>query len=176
MKKVLFIGCLLIISSCSDYEVRQRLMQADSICEENADSSLSIIRKLRDNVVEWHESDRIYANSIYNRARIKNYCKKSADRDSLKELFEEQASVLNESHQRAERFVDTIVAILFVLLVLSGLFLLYFILHHKANKRRIRYLLYMNDRKSDQICRLKEETNGWISERNQRLQELTASP
>ena len=175
MKKVLFIGCLLIISSCSDYEVRQLLIQADSICETNADSSLSIIRELRDNVDEWHESDRIYAYSIYNRARIKNYCEKSTDKDDLKELFEEQASVLNESHQRAEWFIDTIIAILFVLLLVLGLFLLYFILHHKADKRYIRYLQYMNDRKSDQICRIKE-TNGWKPENNQRLKELAASP
>ena len=177
MKKALFFGCLfLFVCSCSDYEVRQRLMQADCLYVTNPDSSLNIIRELRDNVSEWHESDRIYANSIYNKARIKNYCEKSADRDSLKELFEEQASVLNESHQRAERFVDTIVAILFVLLVLFGLFLLYFILHHKADKRRIRYLLYMNNRKSDLICRLKEKTNGWISENNQRLHQLAVCP
>ncbi|MCR5755799.1 MAG: hypothetical protein K6G30_13425 [Acetatifactor sp.] len=177
MKKALFFGCLfLIVCSCSDYNVRRQLIQADSLCTTNADSSISIIRELQDNVGEWHESDRIYANSIYNRARIKNYCEKSADRDSLKELFEEQASVLNESHQRAERFVDTMVAILFVLFVLFGLFLLYFILHQKADKRRIRYLLYMNDRKSDQIKSLKEETSEWISKRNQRQQELAASP
>ncbi|MBR6121405.1 MAG: hypothetical protein IKQ05_03315 [Prevotella sp.] len=177
MKKVLFFGCFfLTICSCSDYEVRQRLIQADRICETNADSSSSIIRELQDNVGEWHESDRIYANSIYYRARIKDYCEKSADKDNLKVLFEEQASILNESHQHAERFIDTIVAILFVLLVLSGLFLLYFILHHNADKRHIRYLQYMNDRKSDQIHRMKEESDGWKLENNQRLQELVASP
>ena len=177
MKRVLFFGCLfVIVCSCSDYNVRRQLIQADSLCTTNADSSLSIVGELQDNVSEWHESDRIYANSIYNRARIKNYCEESTDRDSLKELFEEQTSVLNESHQRAERFLDTIVAILFVLFVLSGLFLLYFILHHKADKRRIRYLQYMNDRKSDQIKRLKEETNEWISEQNQRLHQLAVSP
>jgi hypothetical protein len=177
MKKTLFFGChLLIIFSCSDYEVRRQIMLADSLCATNPDSSLCIIRELRDNIGEWYESDRIYANSIYNRARIKNYCEKNADKDELNELFEEQASVLHESHQRTERFIDTIITVLFILLVILGISLLYYVLVHKTEERHIRYLQYINDRKSDQLRRMKEKTNEWMSENNQRLQELAASP
>ena len=158
MKKTLFFGCLLlIIFSCSDYEVRRQIMLADSLCATNPDSSLCIIRELRDNIGEWYESDRIYANS-------------------MNELFEEQASVLHESHQRTERFIDTIITVLFILLVILGISLLYYVLVHKTEERHIRYLQYINDRKSDQLRRMKEKTNEWMSENNQRLQELAASP
>ena len=65
MKRVLFFGCLfIIVCSCSDYNVRRQLIQADSLCTTNADSSLSIVGELQDNVSEWHESDRIYASAI----------------------------------------------------------------------------------------------------------------
>ena len=177
MKKILFFGCiLLIVCSCSDYEVRRQLVLADSLLATDADSSLSIIKELRDDAGEWYESDRIYSNHIYDKARIKIFCEKSAQKNELKELFEDQASVLNESHQRTERLLNTIIAILFVLLVLSGLLLLYFILLHKAEKRHLRYLQYINDRNTGQLRRMKEETNEWLSENNQRLQKLNASP
>ena len=101
---------------------------------------------------------------------------KNADKDELNELFEEQASVLHESHQRTERFIDTIITVLFILLVILGISLLYYVLVHKTEERHIRYLQYINDRKSDQLRRMKEKTNEWMSENNQRLQELAASP
>lgn len=177
MKKAFFLGCLLLLfTSCSDYEVRRQLVLADSLCETDPDSSLSVIRVLRDSVGEWYESDRIYSDFIHNQARIKKYCEKNIEKDELEELFQEQASVLNESHQRTDRLLVTIITILFVLLILIGLVLLYYILQHKAELRHLRYLQFMNDRKSDQIKRMEEETNGRMSENDECLQKLVASP
>ena len=113
-------------------------MLADSLSTVNADSSLFILKELDNSVPAWKESDRLYFNQIWHKAKAEAYLRDNPDDKVQRELLQEQERVLKASERRSERFVATIVAILIGLLLMVGLLVLRFVLLHKEGERKQR--------------------------------------
>ena len=138
--------------SCSDYAVRERLVLADSILTVNADSSLLILKELEDSKSAWKESDRLYFNQIWHRARAEAYLRENPDDSVQRELLQEQERVLKASERRSERFVATIVAVLLGLLLMAGLLIFRFVFLREESERRQRRQQIFHERSVHRIA------------------------
>lgn len=146
-------GLLLLplFCSCSDYSVREKLMLADSLSTVNADSSLLILNELQDCNPRWKESDRLYFNQIWHRAKTEIYLRESPNDSMQRELLQEQERVLKASERRSNRLVATIVAILLGLLLLACLLIFRFVFLRKESERKQRKQMFFHEKSAHKI-------------------------
>jgi len=137
--------------SCSDYSVREKLMLADSLSTVNADSSLSVLNELKDNEPDWKESDKLYFNQIWHRAKAEIYLRESPNDSMQRQLLQDQERVLKASERRSNKLVATIVAVLLGLLLLAGLFFLRFVLLRKESERGQRKQRFFHEKSAHKI-------------------------
>ena len=119
--RLFFLLLLSLLGACSDYAVREKLVLADSLSTVNADSSLLILNELDDEKSDWKESDRLYYNQIWHRAKAEIFLRENPNDSMQRELLQEQERILKASERRSNRLVATIVAVLLGLLLLAGL-------------------------------------------------------
>ena len=148
----LFILLLLFpLGACSDYSVREKLVLADSLSTVNADSSLLILNELQDCNPHWKESDRLYFNQIWHRAKAEIYFRESPNDSMQRVLLQEQERVLKASERRSNRIVATIVATLLGLLLLAGLLIFRFVFLRKESERRQRKQIFFHEKGAHKI-------------------------
>ena len=147
-------GLLLLplFCSCSDYSVREKLMLADSLSTVNADSSLSILNELKDNEPDWKESDKLYFNQIWHRAKAEIFLRESPSDSIQRKLLQEQERVLKAFERRSNRFVAMIVAVLLGLLLLAGMLIFRFVFLRKESERRQRKQMFFHEKGSQGIA------------------------
>ena len=149
---LLFSCFLLLLGACSDYSVREKLVIADSLSVVNADSSLLILNELKNIKPNWKESDRLYFNQIWHRAKAEIYLRENPNDSTQRELLQEQEQVLKASQRRSERVVATIVAVLLSLLLLSGLLIFRFVFLRKEGERRQRKQRFFHEKSAHKIA------------------------
>ena len=131
-------GLLLLVfllCSCSDYSVRQRLMLADSLSAQDADSSLCILEALEHSRPAWKESDRLYYRQILQNVKRKKYLEGNPTDTAEWELLKEQEELFRTAERRSDRFAATIVAVLLALLLASGMLILRFVMNAEKGKQ-----------------------------------------
>ena len=128
----------LLLFSCSDYSVREKLVLADSLSVINADSSLFILKELQESKPTWKESDRLYFNQIWHRAKAEIYLRENPNDSIQRQLLQEQEEVLKASERRSGRLYATIVAVLLGLLLLLGMLIFRYVFLRKESERRQR--------------------------------------
>ena len=137
---------LSLLSACSDYSVRERLVLADSLSVINTDSSLLILKDLQESETHWKESDRLYFEQIWHRAKAEIYLRENSDDSIQRLLLQEKEEVLKASQRRSNRFVATIVAVLLGLLLLAGLLIFRFVFLRKDSERRQRKQVFFHEK------------------------------
>lgn len=147
-------GLLLLplFCSCSDYSVREKLVLADSLSTVNADSSLLILKELQDGNPNWKESDRLYFDQIWHRAKAEIYLRENPTDSIQRQLLQEQEEVLKASERRSNRLVATIVAVLFGSLLLAGLLVFRFVYLRKESERRQRKQNLFHEKSAHKIA------------------------
>lgn len=142
----------LLLFSCSDYSVREKLVLADSLSAVNADSSLLILSELQESEPNWKESDRLYFNQIWHRAKAEIYLRENPNDSMQRQLLQEQEEVLKASERRSNRLVATIVAVLFGLLLLAGLLVFRFVYLRNESERRQRKQMFFHEKGAQGIA------------------------
>jgi hypothetical protein len=150
--RLFFLLLISLLSACSDYSVREKLVLADSLSVVNADSSLFILNELEAETPNWKESDRLYFNQIWHRAKAEIYLRESPNDSMQRELLLEQERVLKASQRRSERVVTTIVAILIGLLLLAGLLIFRFVFLRKESERRQKKQVFFREKNAHRIA------------------------
>ena len=150
--RLFFLLLISLLGACSDYSVREKLVLADSLSTINADSSLFILNELEAETPNWKESDRLYFNQIWHRAKAEIYLRENPNDSAQRQLLQEQERVLKASQRRSERVVATIVAILIGLLLLAGLLIFRFVFLQKESERSQRKQMFFCEKSAHKIA------------------------
>ena len=150
--RLFFLLLLSLLGACSDYAVREKLVLADSLSTVNADSSLLILKELDDEKSDWKESDRLYFNQIWHRAKAEIFLRENPNDSMQRELLQEQERILRASERRSNSFVATIVAVLLGLLLLAGLLISRFVFLRKESERRQRKQKFFHEKGAHKIA------------------------
>ena len=153
---------LILFCGCMDFAVRRQLVLADSLCIAQNDSFGSILSRLSIKSASMKESDKLYFNTICKKANALVFAKNRHTESEIEQLLNSQELVLRTSAQRSEKILTTIIAIFFLLFLVSfGLALHYAILHKRAVHKQQRLSLYY-EKKNTSLKMLKEEIHNRI--------------